>query len=243
MTPTNSFVKCMTHLFKQANKAMWEFLKQVNAQNGGKASTIVKLFYSLVVPVLLYNSEVWGSFMKSKSLHNLEKFKNTCNLFGESHKHEQLLNSMCKYTLGIPKKSSNIAAKGELGIYHLNIEVCIRIVTEFLFHLLKLIKEGNKLIYSAVMECYTLWKRGDNLSKELSWLSTVFYLFQIAGYNFPSISNYLEIDEGITVKNLKTELQKLYRQHFFKTISLSSKLAQIYDKIKKEYRKNHMYPK
>ena len=76
----------------------------------------------------------------------------------------------------------------------------------------------------------------DNLSKELSWLSTVFYLLQIAGYNFPSISNYLEIDEEITVKNLKTELQKLYRQHFFKTISLSSKLAPIYGKIKKEYR-------
>ena len=86
------------------------------------------------------------------------------------------------------------------------------------------------------MECYTLWKCGDKLRKELNWLSTVFYLLQIAGYNFPSISNYLEVDEGITVKNLKTELQKLYRQHFFKTISLSSKLAPIYGKIKKEYR-------
>ena len=171
--------------------------------------------------------------MKSKSLHNLEKFKS--NLFDESHKHEQLLNKICKYTLGIPKKSSNIAAEGELGIYHLNIEVCMRIV-KFFFHLLKLIKGGNKLIYSAVMECYTLWKCGDNLGKELSWLSTVFYVLQTAGYNFPSISNYLEIDEGITVKNLKTELQKLYRQHFFKTISLSSKLAPIYGKIKKEYR-------
>ena len=118
MTLTNLSVECKTHLFKQANKAMWGFLKQVNTHNGGKASTIVKLFYSLVVPVLLYNSEVWGSFMKSKSPHNLEKFKN--NLFDESltHKYEQLLNRMCKYTLGIPKKSRNIAAKGELGIYH-----------------------------------------------------------------------------------------------------------------------------
>ena len=115
MTPTNSSV--------------WVFLKQVNTQNGGKASNIVKLFYSLVVPVLLYNSEVWGSFMKSKSLNNFEKFRN--NLFDESHKHEQLLNRICKYTFGIPKKSSNIAAKGELGIYHLNIEACIRIIKFF----------------------------------------------------------------------------------------------------------------
>ena len=83
---------------------------------------------------------------------------------------------MCKYTLGIPKKSSNIAAKGELGIYHLNIEVCIRII-KFFFPLLKLIKEGNKLIYSAVMECYILWKCGDNLSKELSWLYQLYFIY------------------------------------------------------------------
>ena len=35
---------------------------------------------------------------------------------------------------------------------------------------------------------------------------------------------------------MRTELQKLYRQHFCKTISLSVKLAPIYSKVKKEYR-------
>ena len=63
------------------------------------------------MPVLLYNSEIWGSFLKVNSLHNFTNFKD--NLLDESHKHEQLLNRLCKYTLGIPKKSSNIAAKGE----------------------------------------------------------------------------------------------------------------------------------
>ena len=50
---------------------MWGFLKEINTHNGGKANTIIKLFNSLVVPVLLYNSEVWGSFLKVKSLHSL----------------------------------------------------------------------------------------------------------------------------------------------------------------------------
>ena len=179
---------------------MWRFLKQVNTHNGGKAGTIVKLFYSLVVPVLLYNSEVWGSFMKSKSLHNLEKFKN--NLFDESHKHEQLLNRMCKYTLGIPKKSSNVAAKGELGIYRLDIEVCIRIA-KFFFHLLKRIKEDNKLINSAVMECYTLWKCGDNLSKELSWLSTDFVYFKL------QVISFLQVQFQIISKLMRGLLLKI----------------------------------
>ena len=99
----------------------------------------------------------------------------------------QLLNSLCNYTLGIPKKSSNIAAKWESGICHLNIEISVRII-KFFFHLMNITKGGNKLMYSAVMECYNLLKRGDNLSKQLSWLLSVFYLFQTAGYGYSSIS-------------------------------------------------------
>ena len=38
------------------------------------------------------------------------------------------------------------------------------------------------------------------------------------------------------IESLRTELQKLFHQHFFKTISLSGKLAPIYSKVKKEYR-------
>ena len=60
MTPSNSFAKCRVHLFKQANKAMWDSLKVVNTQNGGKASTIIKLFNSLVVPVLLNTTQKFG---------------------------------------------------------------------------------------------------------------------------------------------------------------------------------------
>ena len=166
------------------------------------------------MPVLLYNSEIWGSFLKTKSLHNFTKFKD--NLFDESHKHEQLLNRLCKYTPGIPKKSSNIAAKGELGIYYLNIEISVRII-KFFFHLINIIKGGNKLIYSAVMECCNLWKRGDDLSKELRWLSLVFYLFRIAGYRYFSISRYFELEEGLIVESSRTELQKLY--YTFSTFS------------------------
>ena len=86
------------------------------------------------------------------------------------------------------------------------------------------------------MECYNLWERGDNLSKQLSWLSFVFYLFQIAGYRYSSISKSVELEEGLVIEGLRTELQKLYREHFFKTICLSGKLAPFYSEVKKEHR-------
>ena len=86
-----------------------------------------------------------------------------------------------------------------------------------------------------MMECHNLWKREDNMSKQLSWLSSVFYLFQIALNRCSSMSRYVE-EQGLVIESLQTELQKLYRQHFFKTISLSGKLAPICSKVKKEYR-------
>ena len=61
-------------------------------------------------------------------------------------------------------------------------------------------------------------------------------LISIAGYRCSSISRYFELEEGLVLENLRTELQKLYRQHFSKAISLSGKLAPIYPKVKKEYR-------
>ena len=153
-----------------------------------------------------------GTLSENKSLHNFTKFKD--NLFDESNKHEQLLSRLCKYTLGIPKKSSNIAAKGELGIYHLNIEISVRII-KFFFHLIN-IEGGNKLIYSAVMECCNLWKRRDHLSKQLRWLSSIFHLFRIAGHRYSSISRHFELEEELVIESLRTELKKLYRQHFSK---------------------------
>ena len=59
---------------------------------------------------------------------------------------------------------------------------------------------------------------------------------RVAGCRFSSISRYFELEEGLVIESLRTELQKLYGQHFLKIISLSGKLAPVYSvKVKKEY--------
>ena len=63
MTPSNSFAKCKVHLSKQADKVMLGLLKEVNTQNGGKASAMIKLFNSACSVIQLRNS-----------LHNFTKF-------------------------------------------------------------------------------------------------------------------------------------------------------------------------
>ena len=67
-------------------------------------------------PILLYNSEIWGAFMKPKQLRNLESFKDN-NLFSDNLKHESLQLKMAKISLGVHKNASNMAVRGDIGIY------------------------------------------------------------------------------------------------------------------------------
>ena len=65
-TPNNSFKKAQSKLYKKACRAFFGYLKEVNIQPGAQISTIKKLLSSLVSPILLYNSEIWGVFLKKK---------------------------------------------------------------------------------------------------------------------------------------------------------------------------------
>ena len=102
-TPDNSFKKAQMELYKKACHA-------VNVQAGAQVSTVRKLLNSLVCPILLYNSEIWGAFLKPKQLRNLELFKD--NLFSDNLKHESFPLKMAKISLGVYKKASNMAVGG-----------------------------------------------------------------------------------------------------------------------------------
>ena len=63
-TPNNNFKKAQSELYKNVCRAFFGYLKKVNIQAGAQISTIRKLFSTLVSPILLYNSEIWGGFKK-----------------------------------------------------------------------------------------------------------------------------------------------------------------------------------
>ena len=64
-TPNNNFKKAQSELYKKACRAFFGCLKEVNIQAGAHISTIRKLFSTLVSPILLYNSEIWGAFLQN----------------------------------------------------------------------------------------------------------------------------------------------------------------------------------
>jgi hypothetical protein len=63
----------------------------------------LKLFDSLIRPIISYASEIWISDFTQKELKS------------ENLPFEKIHNCFCKYLLGIHKKSSNFASRCELG--------------------------------------------------------------------------------------------------------------------------------
>ena len=117
-TPGNNFRTAQTELYKKSCKTMFTYLSVINVHTGAQISTVKKLFDTLVRPVLLYNSEIWGAFLRPKQLRLLRAFSNY--LFDDNQNHEFLQLKMAKISLNVHRRANNLAVSGE--ICHISIE-------------------------------------------------------------------------------------------------------------------------
>ena len=225
--PSGSFKQARVALHKKACRAFFSFLGDISPQSGVKPCVIQKLFRALVEPILLYNSEVWGAFMGSYN-RNASFNRFTENLFDDKLQHENLQNRLCKILLGVHSKSSNMAVRGDMGVYPLNVKIYERIL-KFYFHLLHL-RTSNPIIENALLECFRLHVKGVP-----SLLTVVQHLLRLSGYTLDSViqeraTSRKRILLSVT-KSLKTEYEKRFREH----IQGSGRLSEIYQFIKKGY--------
>ena len=75
--------------------------------NGLKPSLACKIFDSMISPILTYNSEVWGAFVKS----DLKSWDSSAT------------EKFCKRYLQVHNKASNIACRAELGKFPMIIDI------------------------------------------------------------------------------------------------------------------------
>ena len=148
LTPAGtSFKKAQNELVKKARKSMFGYLKEINIFQGAQPKTMLKLFNTLVTPILTYNSEIWGSFMNSNQLRNFDTFIK--NLFDDKMPHEILQLKSGKIILGVHKKAANVAVRGELGLLPINIEIYLKMIKYYLY-IVDLINNGNVLMEAAL---------------------------------------------------------------------------------------------
>ena len=112
-----------------------------------KPSLANKIFDTMIPPILTYNSEVWGAFVKSD-------FKSWDNSgIEKTHLH------FCKRYLEVHNKSSNVACRSELGRFPLIIDINNKILN-YLNYLQE--KDENSIVKQSLKISVDLYHNGQN---------------------------------------------------------------------------------
>ena len=116
-------------LYNKALRAYHSIFKSFSNIDNVPVKVLLKLFPSLVVPVLLYGCEVWGVYLLGKTA-NIDNFKR--KLFKTASNIEKLHLKFCKRILGVHSKSTNSAVHAELGRVPMIVQISSLIVKYWL---------------------------------------------------------------------------------------------------------------
>ena len=124
-------------------------------------------FYHIIKPILLYGSEIWGTFNVNN--HRFRKDDPTNILVDDCYKNlpcETLHLKFCKFILGVNNKSVNHASLSELGRFPLHY-VIIKTMIKYCHRLVNLSRECP-LLKDAFSCCKDLHSTG-----KTSWYSSI----------------------------------------------------------------------
>ena len=152
-TICGSFTKAVEHLTNQAQKALFKLIQKDTRNN---VLTALKLFDSLILPIIRYGSEVWGPFYIKRL--NDRNLLNLCDKLPL----EKIQTKFCRYILGVHKKSTNIATRSELGLYPLLLDL----LTHSAKYWIQLCNTGiDRLVKRAYLDSYI------SMDKSHTWAS------------------------------------------------------------------------
>lgn len=95
LAENGSLRPAISTLANQASKALFSLMKAASRLSFPKATLLSYLFDSLIRPVAEYGNEIWGH------IHAEEL--------------EIIHRRFCKFALGVPRSTTNLACYGELG--------------------------------------------------------------------------------------------------------------------------------
>ena len=120
LTPSGNVKNTRVALKNKALRALFAYTNVLNTHNGASVDVQLHLFDSLVKPILLYGSEVWGAYIFRRV--DVGKF-NEYFLKPVMNDIESTHIKACRYMLGVNKTSCIHACLGELGRFPLLITV------------------------------------------------------------------------------------------------------------------------
>jgi hypothetical protein len=105
LTPNTKFDIASQQLSEKAIHALYKIRKQIDLHQL-PPKLACKIFDSVISPILLYNSEVWGAY----TIGDFTKSDKTWT--------EKAHLKFCKLYLGVNRKASNVASRGNLENSH-----------------------------------------------------------------------------------------------------------------------------
>jgi len=219
---TGGFSKAIDRLYVKANRAYFAIKSKINFYTGANVNTLCKLFDSMVKPILLYGSELWGVFNWRVGT---EKCIKEC-LLSHSMPYEKLHLRFCKQTLGMSKNSSNFMTMSELGRFGLSYNI-VQSVYKYWQHLLN--SDQDSLCYKAVCENILLDKCG--ISSYYGRIKDLFKTLNVENFIEPACNiNNVKTN----AKMLSNNFSKMYTSNFHKRL-LSNEKYTFYNSIKRCY--------
>ena len=192
-------------LVEQAQKSLFAIYKKIRIQNI-PIDLQLKLFDSLVEPIILYGSEVWG-------------FENIQIM-------EKIHLKFCKRILDVRLTTPNCMVYGELGRYPLEIRVKMRMVSFWE----KLVQSENKfssILYRLMLQIH---QSGNH---DFKWISFVMSIFDNTGLSY-IFANQLNINIHSLKPILKECLHDHFIQQWFTDVENSSR-GEFYSIFKFEF--------
>jgi hypothetical protein len=223
------FKVTLEHLYNKASRAYFSLRQDFNFQNNASPKVIIKLFDSMIKPILLYGSEIWAVFgWKQNNCHSIQKF-----LFNDKHKFEALHVKVCRNILGVHKRAAEIMVRAELGRYPLMLNI-IQHIYGYWQHILN--TEENSLLSKTLKILIENDRQGYiNYYSRLKGLLTVLNAQQL-------IYKGTKIEIKRNCCQIKTIFQENYKTHFFKTLKEkatrenSGGRFEIYYNVKRQYK-------
>lgn len=228
-----TFKTGIDNLTAKGKKSYFSWCSEFNNNNNTPISVILKLFDSLVKPILLYGSEIWGATCKNLINGNYKKY-----LLENKMKFEIFFSNVCKYILGVKKTASNIGSKAELGVYPLSLTIMQKIINYYtrVNQMEDTVLAKKALLHQNVMylkECNnsTLVKR--------SFLHSVASAVTFSGCKSLELNQSGNKISHSSKLKLKNNLQQKYSELVFNSLYDNVKESKLrtYLQFKKNYRK------
>jgi exonuclease III len=199
-----NFNQAKLDLKNKGTKALFGLWRAISPGKLPPVKVAGKLFESMIKPILLYNSEVWGAELKL----SLQKAILKGNVYNKNYLKdidecppEQAHLKFCKMLLGVNRFTSNLASRAELGRFPLVIEIYVGIVKYWLR--LNQLPE-DRLVVDALKLNEQLHEQG-----HFTWSSMVKHILLTANltdvWAHRSVTNYTNL-----VELLRSRLQQNY---------------------------------